>query len=159
MSKVIAFESAKWKVETRLEKYKLGQTSPYKVIETTGNCLLNTGINELWDIFIGDSANHFSNAQATIGVGDSNAAAAPGQTDLQAGANKHYNAMDGGFPSVVGQTVTFKTTFTGAEANFAWEEWVVKQATSTICLNRKVTSHGTKPAGETWILSVAITLS
>ncbi len=159
MSKVIAFELAKWKVKTRLEKYRDGAIYPYRVIETEGNCLLNTGINELWDIFIGDSANHFSNAQATIGVGDSNAAAAPAQTDLQAGANKHYNAMDAGFPAVVSQTVTFKATFTGAEANYAWEEWVVKQATSTICLNRKATPHGTKPAGETWILSVAITLS
>ena len=44
------------------------------------------------------------------------------------------------------------------EANYAWNEWVVKQSTSAKCLNRKVESLGTKSSG-TWTLEVSITLS
>ncbi len=112
----------------------------------------------MWDLIAGDSANHFNNAGAQIGVGDSNTAAAATQTDLQAATNKTYKAMDSGYPTSTTQKATFKASFGAGDANYTWNEWVVKQATSSKCLNRKVDSMGTKSGG-TWTLEVSITLS
>lgn len=134
---------------------------PYEVIEGEGNCLLNTGIDEIWDLVTGavSGASHiFDNAAAQIGVGDSNTAADATQTDLQAATNKTYKGMESGYPTSTSQKATFKASFGSSEANYAWEEWVVKQSTSAICLNRKVESLGTKSTG-TWTLEVEISLS
>ncbi|OGO23780.1 MAG: hypothetical protein A2144_08955 [Chloroflexi bacterium RBG_16_50_9] len=131
---------------------------PYETREGEGNCLLNTGIDEMWDLIAGDSANHFNNASAQIGVGDSSTAASPSQTDLQAASNKTYKGMESGYPTSTTQKATFKSSFGASDANYVWNEWVVKQATSAKCLNRKVDSMGTKSGG-TWTLEVSITLS
>jgi len=136
----------------------LENTKPYEVLEGEGNCLLNAGIDEMWDLIVGDSANHFNNANAQIGVGDSNTAANATQTDLQAATNKTYKGMETGYPTSTSQKATFKSSFGASDANYTWNEWVVKQASSGKCLNRKVDSLGTKSSG-TWTLEVSITLS
>jgi len=164
-------ELASWLCRFRLSKYqediepyrgREGEFhrlfTPYGVIEGEGNCLLNSGIDEIWDLIAGDSANHFNNAGAQVGVGDSNTAASPAQTDLQAATNKTYKGMESGYPTSTAQKATFKASFGASDANYAWNEWVVKQATSAKCLNRKVESLGTKSGG-TWTLEVNITLS
>jgi hypothetical protein len=164
-------ELANWLCRFRLSKYHQDIESyrgredefhrlftPYEVVEGEGNCLLNTGIDEVWDLVTGASANHFSNADAQIGVGDSDTAADATQTDLQAATNKTYKSMESGYPTSTTQKVTFKSSFGDSEANYAWEEWVVKQSTSAKCLNRKAESLGTKSGG-TWTLEVDITLS
>ncbi|MCJ7425720.1 MAG: hypothetical protein MUO17_01015 [Dehalococcoidales bacterium] len=164
-------DTAKWLCRYRLSKYRedIGayrgkeaefheKFQPYEIIEGEGNCLLNSGINEMWDLIVGDSANHFNNAAAQIGVGDSSTAATPSQTDLQAATNKTYKGMESGYPTSTSQKAIFKASFGDAEANYAWNEWVVKQSTSAKCLNRKVDSLGTKSSG-TWTLEVSITLS
>jgi len=164
-------EAAKWMCNFRLSKYRedigsyQGQEEefhrlfkPYEVSSGEGNCLLNSGIDEMWDLICGDSANHFNNAGAQIGVGDSSTAANASQTDLQAATNKTYKGMDTGYPTSSSQKATFKASFGASEANYAWNEWVVKQSTSGKCLNRKVESLGTKTGG-TWTLQVDITLA
>ncbi len=97
-------------------------------------------------MIVGDSANHFNNASAQVGVGDSNTAASPSQTDLQAATNKTYKGMESGYPTSTSQKATFKSSFGASDANYAWNEWVVKQSTSAKCLNRKVESWGRNPA-------------
>jgi hypothetical protein len=164
-------EQAIWRCQYKLSKYHEDIESyrgreeefhqlfePYEVIEGEGNCLLNTGIDEMWDLVTGGSANHYDNSNAQIGVGDSDTAAAPTQTDLQAATNKTYKGMESGYPTSTTQKATFKSSFGSSDANYAWNEWVVKHSTSTKCLNRKVESLGTKSSG-TWTLEVSITLS
>jgi hypothetical protein len=164
-------ELANWLCRYRLSKYhediepyrgREGEFhrlfKPYEAIEGEGNCLLNSGIDEIWDLVTGASANHYDNTNARIGVGDSNTAANATQTDLQAATNKTYKGMETGYPTSTTQKVTFKASFGSSEANYAWEEWVVKHSTSAICLNRKVESLGTKSTG-TWTLEVQISLS
>ena len=167
-------ELANWLCRYRLSKYHQDiepyrgredefhqLCQPYEVVEGEGNCLLNTGIDEIWDLVTGavSGASHiFDNAAAQIGVGDSNTAADATQTDLQAATNKTYKGMESGYPTSTSQKATFKASFGSSEANYAWEEWVVKQSTSSICLNRKVESLGTKSTG-TWTLEVEISLS
>jgi hypothetical protein len=164
-------ESARWLCRFRLSKYREDiaayrgreaefhrRYQPYEVIEKDGNLLLNSGIDEMWDLVVGDSANHYNNASAQIGVGDSTTPAAATQTDLQAGTNKTYKGMESGYPTSTTQKATFKSSFGDSDANYAWNEWVIKQATSAKCLNRKVESLGTKASG-TWTLEVSVTLS
>jgi hypothetical protein len=170
-------DKGRWKCKFRLEK-RLGDINrlntaagraaflefnrPYEVIEGEDNCLLNSGIDEMWDLVTGavsGAAHIYDNAEAQIGVGDSNTAAAATQTDLQAAVNKTYKGMEGAYPTSTTQKVTLKSSFGSADANYAWHEWVVKQSTSAKCLNRKVSSMGTKASASTWTLEITITLS
>jgi hypothetical protein len=164
-------ESARWQCRFRLSKYRedIGayrgdearfhrRHRPYEVIEKEGNLLLNSGIDEMWDLITGDSSNHFDSTYARIGVGDSSTAAGASQTDLQAATNKTYKGMESGYPASTSQQATFKASFGESEANYAWNEWVVKQSASGKCLNRKVESLGTKTSG-TWTLEVTVTLA
>lgn len=143
--------------QNEAEFFRLFQ--PYEVLEGEGNCLLNTGINAIWSAVCGGSFTAFNSTYATLGVGDSNTAAAATQTDLQATTNKTYKGMDSGYPTCgSSQKASFKASFGSSEANYTWNEWVVKNSSSSICLNRKVDSLGTKSTG-TWTLQVDITLA
>jgi hypothetical protein len=124
------------------------------------NIFLTTGINEIWKLVTGQSANTFTNAQAQIGIGDSSTAATAGQTDLQAATNKTYKAMNGSYPSVpAAGAVQFQSTFASADANYAWQEFVVKHGTSAICIDRGVASMGTKASGTSWTATVTLTIA
>src|SRR4030042_1850562 len=103
-------ESAKWGVKFKVEKYHEDSTpfkgnedefirrfKPFEVIEGEGNCLLNVGINILWQLVTGVSANHFTNSMSCLGVGTSSTAANPSQTNLIAGTGWVY-PWDGGYP-------------------------------------------------------------
>lgn len=126
-----------------------------------GNLLLNEGINALWTLAAGGSETVYNNANAELGVGDSSTAEAATQTDLQAATNKLFKAMDASYPTYgTSQKITFRATFTGSEANFAWNEFSVRNGnTANKNLNRKVSSQGTKTSGQTWQVTLDITLS
>jgi hypothetical protein len=126
------------------------------------NLALNEGLGELVDIICGlGSPTKWDNANARLGVGDSNTTADATQTGLQASTNKAYKAMDTSWPQRTNQTAEWRATFGGSEANFAWEEYTVVNATDDTGknLNRKTASKGTKAANETWTLSLQITFS
>lgn len=153
---------------------------PYAVASFE-NVLLNAGITALWNNVIGNAsaANSgaspaganaaFNNLQARIAIGDSSTAATASQTDLQAATNKWYQGMDATYPSVSAQTMTLRITVAGANANFAWNEWVIdncngSNSTSTTrsggsTLNRAVSAQGTKTSGQTWVPTATVTLS
>lgn len=99
----------------------------------------------------------FNTANSKIGVGDSAAAFATAQTGLQAAVNKFEQAVDAGFPTRTGGTLTFQATFGTANANYAWNEWGVMNGVQY--LNRKVETLGTKTAAATWQLTVSVALS
>lgn len=126
-----------------------------------GNLALNEGIAELLLLLTGGTATAYNNTNARIGVGDSSTAESASQTGLQAATNKLWKAMDATYPTIASQTVTFKSTFGTSEANFAWNEFTVVNASDDTGdnLNRKVSAKGTKVSGETWIAQVDITVS
>jgi hypothetical protein len=128
--------------------------------EAIGNILLNAGIQRMEDVLLGVvTTNLFTNGNSRLGVGDSTTAEAASQTDLQAATNKTYVAMNATYPSRSGQVVSFQADFGTAVANYAWQEFITDNgATNRACLNRKVTSLGTKASG-TWTLTETITLS
>lgn len=149
-----------WRITKFADDEAFARGDAFEVVDVPGNMLLNEGINALLTLAIGGSETAFSNANARLGVGDSSAAEAATQTDLQAATNKTYKAMAATYPQVSAQTVTFRSVFTGAEANYSWQEFCVDNgAGAAKTLNRKVSNQGTKVNGQTWTLDVAITLS
>lgn len=150
----------RWQPRWTIHKYR-GNIAPenlYAVEDIDGNLLLNVGITEMLNLLIGGAATAFSAANARLGVGDSTTAASAAQTGLQAATNKAYRSMDAGYPQVSGQTVTFKSTFGGTDANYAWQEFVADNGAGKT-LNRKVEAHGTKSSGDSWVLTLTVTLS
>jgi len=144
---------------------------PEEILVVPGNLLLNEGIARLEDLLIAAGGTSYNNANAYIGVGDTNTAASASQTELQAtqnAANRFYKAMNATFPSRSSQTVTWQADFTSTEANFHWQEWTIAAGATTASgsgflvgttnLNRKVEDLGTKATG-TWTLSAAVTIS
>jgi hypothetical protein len=130
--------------------------------EFESNIALNEGLQELIDIICGlGTPTKWDNSNARLGVGDSNAAESASQTGLQASTNKTFKTMDTSYPSRTNQTAEWRATFGSSEANYAWEEYTVVNASSDTGknLNRKTSSKGTKASGETWTLSLQITFS
>jgi hypothetical protein len=149
----------KWTVSrfNSIEDYLADVVNSESIIE--GNMLLNEGIGTLLLLLTGGTATAFNNANSYLGVGDSSTAELASQTGLQAVTNKLYKPMEATYPTIVGQTITFKAVFSGAEANFAWDEFTIANgnSNSAVNLNRKVSAQGTKIAGQVWTLSLGLT--
>lgn len=159
-------EHPTYKTVWTLRKYADDQAfrrgAPYAVARIEGNLLLNEGIGEALDIIGGLGApTLFDEANTRIGVGDSAVGESAAHTDLQAGANKFYQAVEAAYPQRAAQTITWRSVFAGADANFAWNEFTIANGSSGAAknLNRKVSAQGTKANGQTWTLDVSITLS
>ena len=120
--------------------------------------LTTAGINYLAQAAIGQGV-IFNNANAKIGVGDGTTAFAVSQTDLQ-GTHKARKGMDADYPKSNPPVATFRATFNPSEANFAWNEWgIFNASTGGVMLSRVVESNGTKQSNQTWVLEVAITFA
>lgn len=156
----LTHHKTRWVIEKYADDRALARGEPFEVAEFEGNLLVNTGINEAMDLICGATATAFNNANAYIGVGDSSTAASASDTDLL-GTNKTRKAQDATYPtSGTSQKATWKSTFGSADANYAWEEFgVFNASTGGVMLNRKVSSQGTKASGQTWVVSLEITLS
>jgi hypothetical protein len=143
------------------ERRFLAERRPQSERVIEGNLALREGVLALFNLLVGEAETAFSNANAYIGVGDSTTEAADTQDGLEATTNKFYQAMDETYPQVgalADKKVTFRATFGGDDANFAWEEWTVASGGSDVAdnLNRKVESLGTKGSGSSWQLTVEI---
>lgn len=151
---------AEWTITKYADDQAFKRGEAFERVHVPRNMLLNEGIQDALDLIIGAGGTAFSNANARLGVGDSNAAEAATQTDLQAAANKTYKAMEAGYPSRANQTLAFRAVFGSADANYAWNEFCADNgAAAGKTLNRKVSAQGTKASGQTWTLDLSITLS
>jgi len=122
--------------------------------------LTNAGRDLIAADVIGEAVTEFNNANAHIGVGDSTTAFAASQTDLQAATNKLRKSMDATYPTRSTNVLTFRATFATGEANFAWQEWAVFNASSAgTMLNRKVESLGTKTSAQSWQITATLTVT
>ena len=172
-----------WKARWRIDKFKDPTSKVAKALQAgmstheakslfvsalvgtevfDANVALNEGLQELIDIICGlGTPTKWDSANARLGVGDSNTAESASQTGLQAATNKTFKGMDTGYPQRANQTAEWRATFGSDDANYAWEEYTVVNASSDAGknLNRKTASKGTKSSGETWTLSLQITFS
>lgn len=169
-------DTGKWHCKFLIEKFHGDDLTaePYEVIETD-NLFMNGGISCLWEALIGNGTatagqalTHFNNANAAIGVGDSTTAAAATQTNLQAASNKLRKGMNATFPvhtdgtSGGATSIQFQSTFSTAEANFAWQELGVFNSAvdgTGRMLNRKVESLGTKTSASSWQVTATLTIT
>lgn len=158
-------DKGKWHAHFKIERFandadlKAGRS--YKTTEFDHNILVNAGINAMLTLLAGGGGTAFNNANAYLGVGDSTTAAAAGQTDLQAATNKLRKAMNATYPTYgSSQQIVFQSDFGSTDANYAWEEFATFNAsTAGTMLNRKVSAQGTKTSGQTWRLTMTITIS
>lgn len=122
--------------------------------------LTNAGRDFISQVIINDgSPVFFNNTNSHIGVGDSTTAFTASQTDLQASSNKARKGMEATFPTRTNNQLVFKSSFGTTDANFAWQEWGVFNASSGgVMLNRKVESLGSKNGGN-WLLTVTLTIN
>ena len=124
------------------------------------NILVNVGIQLLEDLLIGAGGTVFNNANAYIGIGDSNTAPAAGQTDLQAASNKVRVAMDATFPSRSAQTTTWRSTFSTSQGNFSIQEaGIFNNSSGGTMLNRLLAPLGTKTSATTLQVTATLTIS
>jgi len=125
-----------------------------------GNVALNEGLQLCMTLITGAGGTAYSQANTYVGVGESATGEGPTDTGLL-GSTKTYKACEAGYPTRVGQVITWRGIFGSADANIAWNEYTVVNAATDAGtnLNRKTSSKGTKASGETWTLDVAITLS
>lgn len=123
--------------------------------------LTNAGRDFIAQALINDSSpTFFTNANAHIGVGDSTTAFSASHTDLQAASNKLRKAMEATYPQRSSNVLTFRSLFGTSDANFAWQEWAVFNASSSgVMLNRKVESLGTKTSAQSWQFTVQLTVT
>lgn len=176
-----AHQPVLWRVRTTLEKQWKADDGCHhagdkEVVLQEGNLLMNGGASLIWERLkvnkpstssTGAALGAYSTGNSRLGVGNSTATAAVTQTDLQ-GGSKRYNSMASGYPthtdgtaSSDARTMTWRATYTTAQANFAWNEWAIFNSTGANrrMLNRKVGSLGTKTSAAQWTLTVSISLS
>jgi hypothetical protein len=167
-------EPVQWHCVTRLRKFHgdwsaaqieagLADHSEYQDRWDEGNILTTVGATDLWNGLIGGTLTVYNHANASIGVGDGNGAVpavGAGDTDLTATTNKLRVAVDLNFPSVATNAVTFQSTFSTTQANWAWNEWcVANAATGGHILNHRGVALGTKVSTATWQFAVTLSLS
>ena len=101
-----------------------------------------------------------NNANAYLGVGDSTTAFSAAHTDLQAASNKLRVGMDATYPQRSSNVLTLRSTFTTGQANYAWDEWGIFNASSgSTMFSRKVEALGTKTSAQSWVLTATITVA
>lgn len=122
--------------------------------------ITNAGAILAAQCLMNNSATFLDSSNAHLGVGDSSTAFAAAQTDLQAATNKVRKAMDASYPTRSSGALTFRSTYSASEANFAWAEWGVFNASSSgTMFSRKVESLGTKTNTQTWVLTATVTVA
>lgn len=118
------------------------------------------------------TSERFSSTGAYIHVGTSTGAFASSQNSLLSTAAA-VKAMSAGYPkrndgtdSTGNNILAYRALFATNEANFAWNEWMVKNTTATAtgtgtAFNRMLEdpSLGTKTSSQSWQLTVLLTLA
>jgi len=154
--------NVKLAVKYRVIKRKVGEAEPYETVENSEDKFLIEGMNLMWELIIGAGGTAYSNAAARIGVGDSATAEDETQTGLQAATNKLWKAMVATYPlHGVDKKCTFRSVFVNGEAEFAWNEVTIVNASNDSGENllRIVSAKGTKPSGEEWTAEIECTFA
>lgn len=148
-----------WKIEKYENDRAFKLCQPYEVSEFDENCLLNAGITNANLLIIGSAGTAYNHDNAKLGVGSVTTAENASQTGLQ-DASPTFIAMESGYPSNSAQTISWKSSFGAGDANVKWQEFAVDCGTGDAAVfNRKVSDQGSKTSGQTWVLTLEITLS
>lgn len=120
------------------------------------NAVVDGGETLALQLLVASGGTALNNANARIGVGDSNAAFADTHTDLQAASNKAYLAMNATYPTAPASgSTTFQADANASTALYAWNEFGLFNGNPGTMFSRKVQSFGTHAAG-VWTISVVL---
>lgn len=159
-------EHSQWRVEWKVEKWidtarKIAGFEPDEVVCDTQNIILDSGANEMLKLIAGTGGTAFDATNSYIFVGTDTSAENSAQSGVLAtGGNRAYAKLDSGYPAVSGRQVTYRASFGDSEANFAWNEASIANGigASSVSMNRKVSSLGTKTTG-TWTIQITVSLT
>jgi len=145
-------------IYNKLEAMALFGVPQHTVID--GNALTNEGINEMLTLIGSSGGTLFDNTNAYLAVGTGSGAADPGDTEATF-TSIVPKGMEATFPTYgTSQKITFKSIYASGDANQAWNEFgVMNASTGGDLLNRKVSAEGTKVVGQTWELTLEITIT
>ncbi len=108
----------------------------------------------------------FLNANSKMLVSDSTSAFLASQADMGSSyGNRSYKGMDGTYPQVALNVLTFRATFTTSEANHDWDDWGIKNSSVTssgvgiTLMNRKIDPLGLKASTQSWQATAQITVT
>ena len=150
----------RWTIERFASQADFDKGNCYKKSVVNHNLLVNEGINELWTLICAATGIRYDNTNAflIVGTGVGAANAADTQATFTEGVTK---AMEDGYPTYgTDQKATWRSVFAAGDANQAWAEFgVMNASTGEQLLNRLVSDQGTKTAGQVWQLTFDITLS
>lgn len=125
--------------------------------------ITNVGLEDMVSGLLGSLATAYNNANAYLGVGGgagATTAFAKTQTDLQ-GASKARKAMDATYPTQSGSpnaTITARSTYQNADANYTWDEvGFFNASTAGRMYSRLVQALGTKTSAAVWQLTYTVT--
>lgn len=117
--------------------------------------LSNDGRDAIAALITGGGGAVYDNTNAYLGVGDSNTAFAGTQTDLQGSGTRV--GMEATYPTVSGSAQVYRSLFGTGQANQAWAEWGVFNASASgTMLSRKVEDLGTKTSAQSWQLTATL---
>lgn len=143
---------------------------PYSVTEHHGNLIVNAGWTRILNLATASGGQALTATSGRIGAGNSSAAAADTQTDLQAAAgsaNRWFQILSTG-PTVSTDQLIMSAAFGTADGNFTWAEFGIDIGTPTVTsgntvnatlLNRAVSAQGTKASGQTWTATATVTFT
>ena len=139
---------------------------PYAIEVAEGNIGLNIGIQCALDTIGGFTATTWGGVVTFLGVGVNTSIESATATALLSASgptSQLYLALDAtSWPTRSAQTLTWQSTATSAQANFAWNEFTVSTNNSNLTgikLIRKLSQQGTKISGQVWQLQIQVTMS
>ncbi len=155
-------ESAIWTIT----KYKNDKDHKagkfYEKLKIIGNDLCNEGIEEWFKLIGTTGAVQYDNTNAFLIVGTGSGAEDPtdNQATFTAGVTKLMMATYPQVAAAADHKCTWKASYGSGDANQVWAEFgLLNHATTVKLANRKFSAQGTKTAGQTWELSLEITLT
>lgn len=128
--------------------------------------LHKTGRNIIAALLLGETITPLlTTTGATLWIGSGTDAHDSLDNHLRTGGTPYPSTMESGYPIRSVNQMTFRGIYATDTANIAWEEWGIKNATTTVTstaanvfmLQRKQESLGTKTSAQQWQLTVDIT--
>lgn len=139
---------------------ELAPENLYEIVELAPNLFLTAGVTILWNLIAGVSGTHADATNARLCVGDSSAAGSgAAQVDL---VGTNLRKVVSGAPVISTNQITFSSSFSTSEANFAWLEVGVANAASGQLVSRTTINTpglGTKVNTAVWVLNWTLSIS
>lgn len=123
--------------------------------------LLRTGRNRIAGLITGSETCHWGTSGASLWVAATTVAHDPASTwPVGSGVAA---TQESGYPSIATNVLQYRSIFSTAQANFAWDNWWINTATASdagVPLNWASTQAlGTKTSAQSWQITTCVTVT